>query len=239
VFGSTFSYWLGSVSAGLTAFYSFRVLYYTFWARTNLFKYYVQNIHELPKNMAFSLTSLSFGSLFSGYCLKDAFVGVGSTFWGNSIYKLDLHSTGLDFEFIPLSVKNIPLGFSLGGILIGITLNIILHFYKNLTKIKTYKEVIITYPQCFAPLLWFFFHKWYFDYVYNYYLGYTILNYSYECFYKLLDKGFIEILGPEGLSKTCYVISVRVSSSQLGIIYHLVCFLFLGLVLLNLVIFIF
>jgi NADH:ubiquinone oxidoreductase subunit 5 (subunit L)/multisubunit Na+/H+ antiporter MnhA subunit len=28
--GSTFSYWLGSISAGLTAFYSFRVLYYTF-----------------------------------------------------------------------------------------------------------------------------------------------------------------------------------------------------------------
>jgi NADH-ubiquinone oxidoreductase chain 5 len=80
VFGSTFSYWLGSVSAGLTAFYSFRVLYYTFWARTNLFKYYVQNIHELPKNMAFSLMSLSIGSLFSGYCLKDAFVGIGSTF---------------------------------------------------------------------------------------------------------------------------------------------------------------
>jgi NADH-ubiquinone oxidoreductase chain 5 len=28
--GSTFSYWLGSASACLTAFYSFRVLYYTF-----------------------------------------------------------------------------------------------------------------------------------------------------------------------------------------------------------------
>jgi NADH-ubiquinone oxidoreductase chain 5 len=30
LFESAFSYWFGSVSAGLTAFYSFRVLYYTF-----------------------------------------------------------------------------------------------------------------------------------------------------------------------------------------------------------------
>jgi len=30
--------------------------------------------------MAFALIVLSMGSLFSGYLLKDAFVGIGSTF---------------------------------------------------------------------------------------------------------------------------------------------------------------
>lgn len=237
--GSTFSYWLGSISAGLTAFYSFRVLYYTFWAETNLFKYYAQNIHELPKNMAFALIVLSMGSLFSGYILKDAFVGIGSTFWGNSIYKLELFSIGLDFEFISLGVKNIPLIFSLSGIFIAIILNNLLDFYKSFNTTPNYQKLSVNYPQSLTPILWFFFHKWYFDYVYNYYLGYTILNYSYQCFYKLLDKGFIEILGPHGLSKVCYDLSVRVSSSQIGIIYHLACFLFLGLIFLSLVVFIF
>lgn len=236
---STFSYWLGSVSAFLTAFYSFRVLYYTFWSKTNIFRYYVQNIHELPNNMAFSLTILSIGSLFSGYFLKDAFVGIGSNFWGNSIYKSDLHDIGLDFEFIPLIMKNIPLVFSLIGIFIGISLNFFLNFYKSLNTITTYEKIIVSYPQHYTPLLWFFFHKWYFDYIYNHYFGYTVLKYSYECFYKLLDKGFIEIIGSQSLSKICYRISVHVSSSQLGIIYHLSYFLFLGLVFLNLVIFVF
>ena len=235
---SMFSYWLGSISAYLTAFYSFRVLYYTFWSKTNLFKYYVQNIHELPKNMAFALVILSIGSLLCGYFLKDAFVGIGSTFWGNSIYKLDSHSIGLDFEFIPLSVKNTPLIFSLVGIFLGITLNIFLNTRKFFT-VTTNKKVIIGYPQFFTPVIWFFFHKWYFDYIYNYYLGYTILKYSYECFYKIIDKGIIEILGSQGITKFCYAISARVSSSQLGGIYYLACFLFLGLILLNLVIFIF
>jgi NADH-ubiquinone oxidoreductase chain 5 len=233
---STFSYWLGSVSACLTAFYSSRVLYYTFWVRTNLFKHYVQNIHELPKSMGFALAVLSVGSLLSGFFLKDAFVGIGSTFWGNSIYKQDTNSVGLDFEFIPLYIKNIPLILSFIGIFLGFTLNIFLNFNKSTSSNKI---VLICFPQNFTSIFWFFFHKWYFDYIYNYYLGYTILKYSYEYFYKLLDKGFIEILGSQGVSTACHKISVHAVSSQLGIIYHLSCFLFLGLVLLNLVLFIF
>jgi NADH-ubiquinone oxidoreductase chain 5 len=118
--GSLFSYWLGSISAYLTAFYSFRVLYYSFWSEANLFKHYIQNIHELPKNMAFALGNLYIGSLFCGYFLKDAFVGIGTTFFGNSIFKLDSHIISLDFEFIPISVKNMPLFFSLMGIFLAV-----------------------------------------------------------------------------------------------------------------------
>jgi len=44
------------------------------------FKLYIQKIHELPKNMAFSLFILSLGSLFSGYLLKDLTFGFGSIF---------------------------------------------------------------------------------------------------------------------------------------------------------------
>jgi hypothetical protein len=37
----------------------------------------------------------------------------------------------------------------------------------------------------------------------------------------------------------CYKVSVSMSSSQSGVIYHLACFLFLGLILLNFIIIIF
>jgi len=232
---SIFSYWLGSISAGLTAFYSFRVLYYTFWVKGNFFKYYLQNIHELPKNMAFALTILSIGSLFSGYLLKDGFVGIGSCFWGNSIFKLEFNTVGLDLEFIPLFIKNIPLFFSSFGILLGITLNFLLSLFKS-KYVFLSNNIIVSYPQYFVGFLWFFFHKWYFDYIYNYYLGYTILNSSYKYFYRLIDKGFIEILGYQGLNNLCYKVSNQVSLSQLGIIYYLSCFLFLGLILLFIII---
>lgn len=238
--GGLFSYWLGSTSAGLTAFYSFRVLFYTFWTNPNMFKYYLQNIHELPKNMAFSLSTLSIGSLFFGYLLKDAFVGIGSPFWGNSIYKVDFYNTCFDLEFSPLFIKNIPLFFSCSGIILAIFLNLILDFFKKFNASpNSYNNIIVSYPQSLILYFWFFFHKWYFDYIYNYYFGYTVLNYSYRCFYKLIDKGFIEIFGPQGLSNLCYYLSTQFSRSQLGVIYHLSCSLFLGLLFLILLIFIF
>jgi NADH:ubiquinone oxidoreductase subunit 5 (subunit L)/multisubunit Na+/H+ antiporter MnhA subunit len=71
---------LGSIAAVLTAFYSFRVLYFTFWVKVNSFKYYVQNLAELPQTMALALFLLFLGSLFSGFLLKDAFVGIGNIF---------------------------------------------------------------------------------------------------------------------------------------------------------------
>jgi hypothetical protein len=101
--------------------------------------------------MGFSLSILSIGSLFSGYLLKDAFVGIGTIFWGNTIYKLEHSDIGLDFEFIPLFIKNIPLFFSIFGILLAILLNSILDSYKQIVfnKNVSYKNIIVSYPQSF------------------------------------------------------------------------------------------
>ena len=51
------------------------------------FKYYIEQIHELPKNMGFALFLLSIGSVFSGFVLKDLFIGFGNNFFNASIYK--------------------------------------------------------------------------------------------------------------------------------------------------------
>lgn len=230
---SCFSYWLGSLSALLTAFYSFRVLYYTFWGNSLSFKYCAQNIHELPNSMAFSLLVLSVGSLFSGYFLKDAFVGFGTIFWGNSIYQSVNYNTGLDVEFLPLSIKNIPLVLSFLGIFFAINLNkLVKIFYQEIFFNCNYKYFKLEYPQYIVNYIWFFNHKWYFDFIYNYYIGYSIWQYSYQYFYKLVDKGFIEIIGPYGLSALFYKLSFILGRKSLGYIYHLNCFLIISLVIL-------
>ena len=235
--GGIFSYWIGTLSAGLTAFYSFRVLYHTFWQKIVSFKYYVQYVHELPKNMGFALFILALGSLFSGFLLKDSFVGHGTIFWGTSIYKSIICNTNIDIEFLPLFIKNIPLIFSFFGITLAILFNFLLDLFifssnHNIILSNNFTKLNIKFPQYFINLIWFLNHKWYFDYIYNYYIGYSILKYSYECFYKLLDKGFIEILGPQGLSIVCYEISLICGRKQLGYLYHLNLLVLLGLFLL-------
>ena len=224
-----FVYWLGTVSAGLTAFYSFRVLVVTFWSKSNSYKYYVQNVHELPIKMGVALCILSIGSIFSGYYLKDAFVGIGSIFWGNSIYIAGENSIGLDMEYIPLAIKNIPIYYSFLGIFWAICSNwywdVLVKW--NLVIIKSTNNVL--YNQKGVFYMWFFNKKWYFDYIYNYYLGYTLLKHSYVSFYKLIDKGFLEICGAQGISRGIYKLVILVSKNQSGYIYQSGCLLILWL----------
>ena len=234
-----FSYWLGTLSAFLTAFYSFRVVYYTFLGKNISFKYYVQKVHELPISMGFALIILSLGSLFSGYILKDSFVGVGTIFWGNSIFILDNYNIGLDLEFIPLLIKNTPLICSLFGILFAVFWNYLWDLSKNF---KNFCWFMVWFKNnnnnnlkinsvAIVEIYRFLNHKWYFDFIYNYYVGYTILYHSYNSFYKLIDKGFIEMLGSQGLSLIIWKLSNFLSRKQLGYIYHLSSLLLLSLFL--------
>jgi NADH:ubiquinone oxidoreductase subunit 5 (subunit L)/multisubunit Na+/H+ antiporter MnhA subunit len=118
------------------------------------FRYYVQNIHELPKNMGFSLFILSFGSIFSGYFLKDLFVGFGNNFFGNSIYKTILYNTSIDIEFLPLVIKNIPIIFSFLGIFFAITLNSFNRLInKNKKQNKNHNVLMIEFPQNFVNVI--------------------------------------------------------------------------------------
>jgi len=71
---------LGSLAAGFTAFYSIRLLYLTFFYKTRAFGGYIKAVHELPLSMGAALMFLGFGSIFVGFLLKDAFVGVGTPF---------------------------------------------------------------------------------------------------------------------------------------------------------------
>ena len=238
--GGLFVYWLGTLSAGLTAFYSFRVLYSTFWGKNLSFKYYMQNVHELPQNMGFSLFILAIGSIFSGFFLKDAFMGLGSTFWGNSIFMLSKNSLNLDCEFIPMFFKNLPLIFSIFGILLALSLNKYFFIFKlnnninclnaETSKFKPFYNNIFFHS--IIKIIWFLNNKWYFDYIYNYYVGFFILRHGYETFYKLIDKGLIEICGPQGLSTLSYKIALNLSKKQSGYIYHSACLLILSLFIL-------
>ncbi len=239
--GGLFVYCVGTLSAGLTAFYSFRIFYLTFWRKNLSFKYYIQNTHELPASMGFSLCILSVGSLFSGFFCKEAFIGIGSTFWGNSIFILSKNSSNLDFEFISWFFKILPLIFSCGGLIFAFVLNTLLDKYiYKLKKINNYslvsqKKKIIYYNSFFyffIKLVWFLNNKWYFDYLYNNYVGFFILRHGYETFYKLLDKGLIEICGPQGLSTLVYYIALNLSKKQTGYVYHIACLFILSLVFL-------
>ena len=187
---SFFAYWLGSISAFFTAFYSLRVISLTFLKKPSTPKNTLLNIHEAPLKMAFPLLFLSVFSIFIGYILKDMFVGLGTSFWGNSIFILPKNALILEAEFLNTSIKLFPVFLSLsGGILSYLGYNF---YFEYLYKFKI--------SLIGRNLYNFLNRKWFFDKVYNYILSHNVLTFGYNQAYQNIDRGILEFFGPTGIS---------------------------------------
>jgi NADH-ubiquinone oxidoreductase chain 5 len=134
-FDGTFAHWLGTISAFFTAFYSFRLIYLTFITDVNAPQNTYKNAHESPINMSLPLLLLSIGAIFIGYLCKDMFMGMGTSFFGNSIFVLPANINLIQAEFLHALIKSIPVIFSLIGAVLSV------YFYHkispSLVTIKT------------------------------------------------------------------------------------------------------
>lgn len=210
----TVIFWLGTITAGFTAFYSIRSLYLTFLVKTNAYKPIVKNVHESPVFMLVPLFVLAVGSIFSGFLMRDMLIGVGTNFWGNSILVLPSNVRILDSEYEYFLNKLIPTAFSFVGAFLSFLI------YNNLYNIL----VVLNNLSIIRKIYRFFNKKWYFDVIYNSFIVKSLLFLGYKVTFKFLDRGIIEWIGPFGLTKLAKSISQRVSGLQTGYIYHY-CFL--------------
>jgi NADH-ubiquinone oxidoreductase chain 5 len=118
-----FAYWLGSLSVCFTSYYSFRLLFLTFLGSNNAHKFTVTHAHDAPVIMAIPLIILAFGSIFVGYLAKDMMIGLGTGFWGNALFTLPKNGLLIESEYIPQSIKFIPLLGTAGGAIISYAIN--------------------------------------------------------------------------------------------------------------------
>jgi NADH-ubiquinone oxidoreductase chain 5 len=217
----TFAHWLGVLSAGITAFYSFRLIYLTFVSNPNGFKNAMQNAHDAPLPMAIPLFVLCLGSIFVGYLTKDLFIGLGTPFWNNAIFIAPENLTMIDAEFIPTHIKWLPVIVSLSGALASM---IVFHSFKD------FLFEICTKP--FGRSIYVFLNRrWLFDRLQNDLIGSVILKLGYSTTYKLVDKGVIEVFGPKGLSFLTIVFSKQISNLQSGLVHHYAFIMFIGVTL--------
>jgi NADH-ubiquinone oxidoreductase chain 5 len=217
----TFAHWLGVLSAGITAFYSFRLIYLTFISNPNGFKNAIQNAHDAPLPMAIPLFILCIGSLFAGYLTKDLFIGLGTPFWNNAIFIAPENLVMIDAEFIPTYIKWLPVIVSLFG---AVSSMLVFHFLKNFLF-----EVCI---KPFGRSVYIFLNRrWLFDRLQNDLIGSVILKLGYNTTYKLVDKGVIEVFGPKGLSFLTITFSKQISSLQSGLVHQYAFIMFIGVTL--------
>lgn len=215
-FSSGFAYWLGLISAFFTSFYSFRLLYLTFWTDTNGFKRIILKAHESSLLMCISLFVLSLGSIFIGYFTKDMFIGLGTNFWNTAIFNLSNNIVSLNGEFLPYHIKLLPLYFSFLGSFF-IIYNNYLFLNNNFFKISL----------SFKWLYTFLIKKWYFDIIYNKFIILPVLSLGFFTF-KEIDRGFIEIIGPLGFVRFLKKIITKINILQSSFVYHYVFLIVIG-----------
>jgi NADH-ubiquinone oxidoreductase chain 5 len=192
-----------------------------FYSQNNSFKNIVKHSHESPLAMTIPLFILSFGSIFSGYLMKDLFIGLGSDFFIDSIFVLSSNLIIIDSEFIPFYIKLIPTILSLFGMFSGVFF--IAYFEYFFVKFRFFSLSNKVYN--------FLIHKWYFDFIYNDLIAKNFLIVSYNICFKLLDKGFVELIGPKGISYIIYKFSINIRKQQTGFIYQYICLMNLGIFL--------
>jgi len=217
-----FSYILGSIGAFCTAFYSTRLIYLTFLSKPNGYKKVICQAYDSSYQICIALAILSIPSIFIGFYTKDMIIGLGTDFWGNSLFILPENMNMVDSEFIPTQFKLLPVFLSILGTFIAFVL------YVNNSKII----FLIKFSTLGKKFYNFLNKKWFFDKVYNEYIGQFFFNFGYKISYKIIDRGIFEILGPMGLSSAISKKALYLNKLQSGYIYHYTFLILIGTTLL-------
>lgn len=217
-----FCYWLGVLAAFFTAFYSMRLIYLTFYSKPNGYKINYFFIHDAKDWMLLSVSLLFFGSVFFGYIFKDLFIGLGSDFFNGSVLILPKSSSMVESEFLSVSIKMIPLYFSILGF--GVSF-LILHFLRSfhLNFLRNTNLGYFFYS--------FLVKKWFFDLLYNALIARGVLWFGYHVTFKIVDRGILEVFGPSGISLLVYKLAETVSKVQSGYLYHYIFIMILAFVI--------
>jgi NADH-ubiquinone oxidoreductase chain 5 len=258
-FSGMYAFILGSVTAGITAFYSFRLISLVFLSTANGNKQSYLHSHESNLAVIIPLIILALFSIFFGYVCSDMFVGIGSDFLGNSIFIHPNNIVLVEAEYsLSTGIKLLPSIFTV----IGVSSALILYHYPNiiiskkqalslennpkeatlLTSNYEIKEIISSlienpmFNGISKKIYNLLNSKYYFDVLYNNYLigkGFKI-GYAIS---KELDRGVIELIGPKGLSNSIIKFGKSISSLDTGIITTYALYITIGLLFFLFIIF--
>ena len=237
-----FGFWMGLGAALLTSFYSWRLVFLTFfgkprWDQSEHIQHAVHDDHhghdhahghahhddgtagyhphESPINMLIPLGVLSLGAIIAGFVFHHEFISEGTGhFWRGSVAFSEelIHH----MHGVPTWVKWAPAAVMITGLLIA---------WYGYIKNPGFPAKLVA---AIRPIHTFVYNKWFFDELYNlvfvrpaFWLG--------ERFWKLVDIGLIDRFGPNGSAWTVLQGSRFASKLQTGYLYSYALVMLLGL----------
>ena len=193
------------VAAGLTSFYSWRLVFKTFFGEPHDQEHY-EAAHEAPLSMLIPIGILAFGSIFAGFPFKELFAGHGVEEFFRESVKMNPHIIE-DMHHIPETIAYLPTVMMLIGAYISYV------FYIR----RPYLPVELARQQ---PLLYqFLLNKWYFDELYDL-IFVRPAKWIGRFLWKVGDGYIIDGFGPDGVSARVLDVTRNVVRLQTGYLYH-------------------
>jgi NADH-quinone oxidoreductase subunit L len=228
-----FAFWAGAIAALLTSFYSWRLMFLTFWGKPRWIESeHIQHAvhktpeqagedttggyhpHESPVSMLIPLGVLTIGAVAAGQVFAPKFLD-DAAFWAGSIFYNEplihaMHAVPYWVKYTALIVMLIGFGGA---------------YLAYIAKPNIPAKFVAT----FGALHNFVYRKWYFDELYDaifvkpaFWLG--------RKFWQLGDIGTIDRFGPNGIAWVVERSSVAAKSIQSGYLYTYALIMLLGLV---------
>jgi NADH-quinone oxidoreductase subunit L len=228
-----FAFWAGAIAALLTSFYSWRLMFLTFWGKPRWIESeHIQHSvhktpaeagedttggyhpHESPITMLIPLGLLTIGAIAAGQVFAPSFLD-SAAFWNGSIfYNEDLIHA---MHAVPYWVKYTALIV----MLIGFAGAYVAYIAKP--------DIPAKFVATFGALHNFVYRKWYFDELYDAIFVKPAFALG-RAFWKLGDIGTIDRFGPNGIAWAVERSSLAAKSIQSGYVYTYALIMLLGLV---------
>ncbi len=216
-----YAFVMGITAAFLTSFYSWRLIFLTFFGKPRADHHTMEHIHESPPIMTIPLGLLALGAVFAGFIGYESFVGENrAEFWRDSILVLAANDTvGRVHEHHPaFYIKYLPLFVSLGGLALA--------YLMYLRRPDLPGRLAAAFPGVYQFLL----NKWYFDELYDWLFVKNASRLG-RFFWKRGDAGIIDRFGPDGIAATTAAAAKRLGFVQSGYLYHYAFAMIVGIAL--------
>jgi len=200
-----YGFLLTVIAAGLTSFYSWRLILKTFHGEPHDQEHY-EAAHESPLWMLIPIGILAAGSLLAGFPFKELFAGHGVEEFFRDSVKMNPHIIE-EMHHIPDMIGYLP------TIMMAIGAYVAYVFYVQ----RPYLPVELANQQ---PLLYqFLLNKWYFDELYEL-IFVRPAKWIGRFLWKIGDGYIIDGFGPDGISARVLDVTRNVVRLQTGYLYH-------------------
>jgi len=193
------------IAAGLTAFYSWRLVLKTFHGRPHDAAH-LEAAHESPRSMLIPLFVLAVGSILAGYPFYQIFVGAGVEDFFRESLKLnpeileEMHHTDTAIALLPTVMMVVGFGVAW-----------LFYIRRPDLPVELARQQELLYK--------FLLNKWYFDEIYDFLIVRPTLWLG-RLLWKGGDGWLIDGFGPDGVSAWVIDVTRNVVRLQTGYMYH-------------------